>query len=98
MRSRRGSAGGKGKGSLEVEEKKRHRGGGGRVKRMKTSAGRGLQGFFLEIEDGICAAAEKTLCSLLALPEPETERGGQTLSRSCDAIKTQTQIVDVHSA
>lgn len=35
---------------------------------------------------------------MLALPDPETERGGQRLSRSCDAIKTLTQNVDVHSA
>lgn len=47
MSSGRGNAGGKEKESAEVEEQRRHRGGGW-IERMKTSAGSGLQFFFFK--------------------------------------------------
>lgn len=64
------------KNSVEVEEQRRH-GGGGRMKRMKTSAGRGVlfknRGFHL------CRSKEAIVLTL-ELPEPQTERGGQGLA------------------
>lgn len=58
------------------------------MKRMKTSAGRGVH--FFSIKD-LCRS-EEAFVFMLALPEPETERGGQKLSKSCNAIKKTPQM------
>lgn len=78
------------KSSAEVEEQRR-RGGGGRMKRMETSAGRGA---LLKIEEAICAAAEKPLCSRWRCQSPKAS----VADRDWPQKKKKTQNVDVHGA